>query len=847
MHSHPTRMRILSLFCAVALTVPALAQVRIAGPGVVPAAIVTADDPSRMAAYAAEELRTHLAQATGAHFTVVTESAAPAQATHSRLFVGETAASRAAGLDSSGLGNDVYRLHTRGGDLFVLGREDADDDPMSERAASGTLYGVYEVLERFAGVRWLWPGALGTHVPHRASLVIPQGLDEQHAPKTQFRTIRWHRTRQAAAQYDARNGRLGFSEAGIQAYRDDLEVFLRRNRIGQTEPRPRVGHTFSGWWQRHGEDHPEWFMMREDGGRGPGPEPVEELPDWRLHHVAMNVANPDLHRFIVEEFWDGEPVLSLGEVDVRVFCQSPESRAWDVEAPPGYYPDLYRMGWDGEWNEPAPYDDFLPQAVSDRYARFWKTIHAMAAARNPEVIVSTYLYWNYFPAPLGDIQLHEGIYGEFVPWTRVTKWMPMPDQAFEWIKQQWLGWRDTGIRMAYRPNYFHGGYVMPQVSTWQAGEFLRFAYQNGMIGTDFDSLHGHWAVRGPMFYIHFRLFWNPEWTVEELRDEYFRAFGPAAPWVEAYFDHWERHAETVMVPLEPWPDSGLWSPARAHITYPEAAFAAPAAILEEGLEAAKRDANPIYAERVRFLAAGLEHARLSSRFMQTLVRGAAPVFDRGRFEAAQEALHELIAFRLAHEHLYIADTEFAAMRENLYCQIDLLFEEAEAIIVPSLEGHWGAWSFRADPDSIGVDEAWHAEREETGSWEVVDDPAHWPSAYQGEGWYRVAFTVPAEWEERPVTLLFEGISEQAWVYVNGALRKEHTMQSEHMPPSMLRTYPFRMVLAPGEVRYGAANTLVVRVAADAFPGGIIGPVSGFTLREDDEVWRASRQEDRVGG
>ena len=839
-HAHPWTIVVSALLLSLS---PAFAQVFIVAPGAPPAVVVTADEPSRMAAYAAEEFIEHVERATGVRLSVVTESEATA-GDASRVFIGVTAASAAAGLETDGMRDDAFFLRVVGDDLFVLGLERDNEDPMSEAAASGTLYGVYELLERFVGVRWMWPGELGTVVPHHEALRIDDGLDEFHEPKTRFRTFRWHHIQNAATNYDERIGRLAFSPEGIQAYRDDLGVFLRRNRIGHTEQKPPTTHHFSGWWQRYGKEHPDWFMMREDGGRGPGPEPEEQIPDWRLNHVAMNVANPDLHRFIVEEDWDGGSHIRLGEVDVRVFCQSPESKAWDVEASEGYYPDLYRMGWDGEWNEPAPYDDYLPQAVSDRYARFWKTIYDLAVERNPDVVVTTYLYWNYFPAPLGDIQLNENIYGEFVQWTRVTKWMPMPDEAYAWIKDQWLGWQRTGISMAYRPNYFHGGYVMPQVDTWQSGEFIRFAYEHGMVGTDFDTLHGHWAVRGPQFYIHFRLFWNPELTVEELRKEYFDAFGPASELVEQYFDYWEAHAHSVMTPLEPWPDSGLWSPARAHITYPAESFVEPAAMLEEALAATSEEAH---AERVRFLQAGLEHARLASRFMESLVRGRAPVFDAERFAAAQQAMAELAEFRRAHEHLYISDYIFASSREHQYCQIDLLMQEAAEVLVPSLDGQWGSWEFRPDPEDAGHDAAWFAADAGTDDWESIESPAHWPEDYTGHGWYKVGFTVPEEWEGRPVTLLFEGVSEQAWVFVNGEFQREHTMESETMPPSMLRTWPFTVVLTPEQVNYGEENTLVLRVHADAFGGGITGLISGFTLRDDDPAWRATQEEVRVGG
>src|SRR5207247_2729133 len=47
---------------------------------------------------------------------------------------------------------------------------------------SGPLFGVYEVLDRYLGVRWLWPGELGTFVP-RKSTIESAILDETVAPR----------------------------------------------------------------------------------------------------------------------------------------------------------------------------------------------------------------------------------------------------------------------------------------------------------------------------------------------------------------------------------------------------------------------------------------------------------------------------------------------------------------------------------------------------------------------------------------------------------------------------------------------------------------------------------------
>ena len=38
-------------------------------------------------------------------------------------------------------------------------------DPLNMNTSAGTLFGVYTWLEHDVGVRWLWPGDLGTFVP----------------------------------------------------------------------------------------------------------------------------------------------------------------------------------------------------------------------------------------------------------------------------------------------------------------------------------------------------------------------------------------------------------------------------------------------------------------------------------------------------------------------------------------------------------------------------------------------------------------------------------------------------------------------------------------------------------
>ena len=95
----------------------------------------------------------------------------------------------------------------------------------------------------------------------------------------------------------------------------------------------------------------------------------------------------------------------------------------------------------------------------------------------------------------------------------------------------------------------------------------------------------------------------------------------------------------------------------------------------EAMALAAQDPRPEFAERVRFLQAGLEHARLSARFIGMLDPGGAlPTHDAERFQAARSALEELIRFRRANEHLYIAEYIAASVVEHRQIDISTLLD-----------------------------------------------------------------------------------------------------------------------------------------------------------------------------
>lgn len=608
------------------------------------AVIVVAEDASKTTRYASEELVRFIEKATGVRLKTISESAAP-EDVHTRVYIGKTKSCANQGIDVKRLPREAFIMRSVGNDLFIAGYED-DGEPLNQNNPNaGTLFGVYEFLGNVLKVRWLWPGELGTYVP-KTDTVEVSSVNRFWNPSFQYRGFYWGPMQSIlhGHEMEEEDVRFGFSPDVALNYAKDLEAFLRRHRMGGLDAKPPSGHAFSGWWKKYGREHPEWFALRRDGVRGD--------PDPQAEHVDICVTNEELQDFIVKQ-WDGKSCLLLGPVDMPGRCICEKCLSWDApqpKNPPWFAKYVYGA-------DPRAKDVF-GGVTSDRYARFWKVIQEKARKRNPDVLVSgSFIYENGFPAPVRDIQLNKNIYAEFVQWQDpYLRYFPMPDEAYKWISDQYMGWKKTGMRISYRPNYLHDGYAMPHFETKQSGDFFKFVYKNGTEGAVFDSLTGQWAVHGPRLYMHMRLLSNPELELDDIRNEYYFAFGPAADDVKGYFEYWENYAfKNVLHFVDLFIDPKRYRsyPQKVHKAFPQEVLDRGAQMLDRAMLAARRDSLTEFAERVGFLQTGLEHARL--------IVNLATIFDgnhdvpKERLEEGQKALKDLIRFRKENQSSYFSD------------------------------------------------------------------------------------------------------------------------------------------------------------------------------------------------
>jgi len=142
---------------------------------------------------AARELVEYLAKVTGARFEVLPEADDPGGIP--AIVVGPSAAARALGDPAGEPGDEGWVLRTVGDRLLLYGVR-----------PRGTLYAVYEFLERHVGVRWWTP--YEEWVPSRPDLDVPV-LDERGAPAFGYRDISLGDVNRAFAARSRLNGHFG--------------------------------------------------------------------------------------------------------------------------------------------------------------------------------------------------------------------------------------------------------------------------------------------------------------------------------------------------------------------------------------------------------------------------------------------------------------------------------------------------------------------------------------------------------------------------------------------------------------------------------------------------------------
>jgi len=773
--------------CLVGLS--ARADVTIVSDGQPRAAIVVPATATPTESLAAEELRWHVREMSRAELPIGPKTPPGVVP----IYIGRAAS--VVGVDVKDLALEHYVLKTGPDWIAIAGHDGSRSDQVSDPLViavvqPGTLFGVYHLLDNVLGVRWIWPGEEGTFVPSRATVVIPS-LSVTDGPKLLQRQMRSPRSRR-------RRKRMFAGVDGVSMAPDEIadrldreqQLWLRRQRMGR-RVQFGFGHAFTRWWKKYGKTHPEYFATLP--GRKQ-PYPNEERP-------KLCVSNPAVTDQIIAD-WKAAGAnthLRACPNDSRAYCTCENCRKWDLPVV----------------TTPENVDQSV---LTYRYVKFWKVLAEQVAAINPDVFVCGYAYSNYRQPPEG-VKLPSNVILGYVG--------GMGDAA----QEEWQKWAEAGVKLYFRPNWFHAGHNAFYLPLHEAGRFLKYAQTHNMLGTDFDTLLGHWATHGPWYYLVARIQARPDLSVEQVIQEYADAFGPASADVRKYVDYWETYTVHYRDEIKKHSER-FRGGSRAALrlmpqVFTEEVLAPAEQFLADGLKKVA-NADPMFARRIRFLQEGIRHVRMTRDAVRYgdqvgTVRGI-----RANALKAVAAAKALRAYRKTIEDSFVDWTEYCDSKEigigdytGLRLAVALGDRSPIAVLPP-------AWYFQFDPQDAGEKEGWFKlEFDPRGRkwaralvyrwWERNNVGIEWKKKhgkdYDGVAWYRTRFTPPDLPAGRRIKLLFGAVDEACKVWLNGKPVGEHP----YVNPDDWKV-PFEFDVTDFLVK--GTNHVTVRVVDNAGMGGI---------------------------
>ena len=469
--------------------------------------IVTADKPNRIVQYAVKELQLHIKLACGTAPAVLKESqykSGPA------IMVGETAVAQKYGINPELLAPEnlvVARLN----DVIVLSGGDNPAIPASMVAGRafvpvGTLYAVYEFLEKVVGCRWYWPGKNGSYVPVHKNLSVNK----------LFITSR--------PAYDTRKTFYSIVRNDPDVQHWDCEQWYRRNRFGGSVGDPVANHSFNDWIKRFAKTKPEYLALQADGSRKTVFEPGGGHVCMSHPEVFKQTVADKIAEFKRNKFTSFAKVMP-GDSNGLFYCKCPPCQK-------KIRPDMGDQGLYSNvvWG--------YVNRVAGEVAKVMPGKNIVCCAyggylRKPEfpLMPNVAVTLCFYPVPRGTLAYK-------------TMWKKLLDE-----------WGSTGAKLYVweywnASRYGRGVYGTPAIYPRQlkeiyaidAGRVNGRAIEMPDIDGDGKSVHGwaDWIYDIQNLYAAGRLMWNPGADIDkELENYYTNFFGPAAAPVRQFHEEME--------------------------------------------------------------------------------------------------------------------------------------------------------------------------------------------------------------------------------------------------------------------------------------------------------------------
>ena len=488
--------------------------------------IVTPKNASPTAKYAAQETARLLSSAVGKKLRVVEKASGKVSA----IVIGDAALAKQAGIDLKKLDRDGFVIKTVGRNVLIIGRDHPTKLPshMQNHGNSGeraTLYGTYDFLERFAGIRFYFPGELGTVIPKLADWKLPE-IDLYDRPDKVQRShyASWRKTAIPAELGKPFNNQQFLLHMRIQSW-----TWACCHGLGK-----------QGYGIRFGKDHPEYYARNIAG------KSILEIRDPKDSHSEQFCFNTPIREEIYQDaisFLSGRPA---SERDIRPYRKNPKFVGWHKQLDPkvpifdmtpndGYYPcqcEKCRKIFSAKYKTAGP---------NRELSNFMWHYYAEGAKRVKDLgYIAAWIYWPTLWEP--DFKLPDNIL--FVMCPR-GPWSCGNENFFQAEKERIRIWgKITNNRMRlwnYMIKYPHGIYPgAPSMAPNAVAQYYK-AVLPYTCGAFSEAGVDRFMFQYLNLYVYYKVLWDNDLNVKALLDEHYRLmFGAAASPMNEFFQRLEK-------------------------------------------------------------------------------------------------------------------------------------------------------------------------------------------------------------------------------------------------------------------------------------------------------------------
>lgn len=445
---------------------------------------------------AATELANFVKLATGAVLPIVSDTA---NIPGTLVLIGESRLTQEKGISAADLPPEGFRVKTFRNGLAIVGHAPVAG---AELDRGGLLWGVYDVLERYLGIRWYYPGEDGR--------IIPQTKDFAVKP-------------------------VHYTDHPVRVMRKITEAIPLQYRAANSTPIGMACHTPLSFHKVHFKDAPECFELTVDGKRNRGmpcygnPKTVELMIQDLENFYTKGDNRPWLH-------YDG--TCLWGPPTDKVYYISPSDKSVDCHCE--YCTKLTDTGAK-ELGRTSKLVGLFVAKMATEIKKRW-----------PNVVVHYMPYINYTLPPEGvvfpdnvvaSVCMMHGAANDKEPAVAadndlmIAGWVKLTGKPVRLWEYPCWPVDDTSLPFQY-PHVVKAFHQRHRADV--EGSYLC----TGFYPSELSKKDAVWASQTPTMYCWFRVLWNPDFNVDAALSEYLDLmYGPAkepmGEIVKTFTDRWE--------------------------------------------------------------------------------------------------------------------------------------------------------------------------------------------------------------------------------------------------------------------------------------------------------------------